>query len=131
MKKLSGEGLHTLTLDQLRLAVSLTVGKLKVVVERLFKVKQAKQALFLQVSHDDPCPENIGDQEDRELYYFGIQVVHNIHGVVLQHRQGSPPDACRLVISCHQLLCDYVTALQLHSAAAMLSLSFSCRLDLQ
>ena len=75
----------TLTLDQCHLAVSLTVGKLKVVVERLFKVKQAKQALFLQVSTDDPCPENIGDQEDRELYYFGIQVLHNIHGVVLQH----------------------------------------------
>ncbi len=58
--------------------MSLTVGKLKVVVERLFKVKQAKQALFLQVSSDDPCPENIGDQEDRELYYFGIQVTCNM-----------------------------------------------------
>ena len=65
--------------------MSLTVGKLKVVIERLFKVKQAKQALFLQVSTDDPCPESIGDQEDRELYYFGIQVLHNLHRVELQH----------------------------------------------
>ena len=74
--------------------MSLTVGKLKVVVERLFKVKQAKQVLFLQVSNDDPCPENIGDQEDRELYYFGIQVICDIHRMVAAH-----PGACLLKIS--------------------------------
>ena len=58
--------------------MSLTVGKLKVVVERLFKVKQAKQALFLQVSSDDPCPENIGDQEDRELCYMTALQPHPV-----------------------------------------------------
>ncbi|GAB4818591.1 hypothetical protein N2152v2_005637 [Parachlorella kessleri] len=62
-----------------KLPVSLTVGKLKLMIEKLLRVKVAQQALLLvlppaaaegQAGAQPPEPEDITDEDARELRYF-------------------------------------------------------------
>lgn len=56
------------------IAGSLTVGKLKLLCERLFKVPAARQALFLKAGGENPMPDNIGHDDARELAFFSVEV---------------------------------------------------------
>ncbi|KAK9806127.1 hypothetical protein WJX72_002459 [[Myrmecia] bisecta] len=55
-----------------KIPASLTVGKLKLLCERLFKLPVARQALFLRVAHD-PMPENIGSDDSHDLGFWDVQ----------------------------------------------------------
>lgn len=55
-------------------AGSLTVGKLKMLCERLFKVPAARQALFLNAGGENPMPDNIGQDDAKELMFFSVEV---------------------------------------------------------
>ena len=56
---------------------SLTVGKLKMLCERLFKVPAARQALFLNAGGENPMPDNIGQDDAKELVFFSVEVHFN------------------------------------------------------
>jgi len=55
-------------------AGSLEVGKLKLLCQRLFKVPAARQALFLKAGGENPMPDNIGEDDSRDLMFFSIEV---------------------------------------------------------
>ncbi len=55
-------------------AGSLEVGKLKLLCQRLFKVPAARQALFLKAGGDNPMPDNIGEDDSKDLMFFSIEV---------------------------------------------------------
>ena len=53
---------------------SLEVGKLKLLCQRLFKVPTARQALFLKVGGENPMPDNIGQDDSKDLMFFSVEV---------------------------------------------------------
>ena len=55
-------------------AGSLEVGKLKLLCQRLFKVPAARQALFLKAGGENPMPDNIGEDDSKDLMFFSIEV---------------------------------------------------------
>ena len=55
-----------------RLPASLTVGRLKALVERLLRVPAAEQALALALPDGAP-PEDITGEDGRELSFFGLR----------------------------------------------------------
>lgn len=57
-------------------AGSLEVGKLKLLCQRLFKVPAARQALFLKAGGENPMPDNIGEDDSKDLMFFSIEVDH-------------------------------------------------------
>lgn len=57
-------------------AGSLEVGKLKLLCQRLFKVPAARQALFLKAGGENPMPDNIGEDDSRDLTFFSVEVGH-------------------------------------------------------
>ena len=57
-------------------AGSLEVGKLKLLCQRLFKVPAARQALFLKAGGENPMPDNIGEDDCKDLMFFSIEVNH-------------------------------------------------------
>lgn len=52
---------------------SLEVGKLKLLCQRLFKVPAARQALFLKAGGENPMPDNIGEDDSKDLMFFSIE----------------------------------------------------------
>ncbi len=56
------------------LAGSLEVGKLKLLCQRLFKVPAARQALFLKAGGENPMPDNIGEDDSKDLMFFSVEV---------------------------------------------------------
>lgn len=57
-------------------AGSLEVGKLKLLCQRLFKVPAARQALFLRAGGENPMPDNIGEDDSKDLTFFSVEVGH-------------------------------------------------------
>ena len=57
-------------------AGSLEVGKLKLLCQRLFKVPAARQALFLKAGGENPMPDNIGQDDSKDLTFFSVEVGH-------------------------------------------------------
>lgn len=57
-------------------AGSLELGKLKLLCQRLFKVPAARQALFLKAGWENPMPDNIGEDDSKDLMFFSIEVSH-------------------------------------------------------
>ncbi|EFN56852.1 hypothetical protein CHLNCDRAFT_144451 [Chlorella variabilis] len=56
-----------------KLPVTLTIGKLKLMLERLLRVKAAQQALLLVPPEGSASqPEDVSDEEGRELRYFDV-----------------------------------------------------------
>ena len=55
-------------------AGSLEVCKLKLLCQRLFKVPAARQALFLKAGGENPMPDNIGEDDSKDLMFFSIEV---------------------------------------------------------
>lgn len=53
---------------------SLEVGKLKLLCQRLFKVPAARQALFLKAGGENPMPDNIGEDDSKDLMFFSVEV---------------------------------------------------------
>ena len=53
---------------------SLEVGKLKLLCQRLFKVPAARQALFLRAGGENPMPDNIGEDDSKDLMFFSVEV---------------------------------------------------------
>ena len=50
------------------------IGKLKLLFQRLFKLPAAKQALFLKNGGENPMPDNIGEDDSRDLLFFSVEV---------------------------------------------------------
>ncbi len=50
------------------------MGKLKLLCQRLFKVPAARQALFLKAGGENPMPDNIGEDDSKDLMFFSIEV---------------------------------------------------------
>ena len=53
---------------------SLEVGKLKLLCQRLFKVPAARQALFLKAGGENPMPDNIGEDDSKDLMFLSVEV---------------------------------------------------------
>ena len=49
------------------------IGKLKLLCQRLFKLPAAKQALFLKNGGENPIPDNIGEDDSRDLLFFSVE----------------------------------------------------------
>ena len=52
----------------------MTIGKLKTICERLFRVASSRQTMFLKPSDDNPMPEEIGREDHRDLMYLDVEV---------------------------------------------------------
>ena len=52
------------------------MGKLKLLCQRLFKVPAARQALFLKAGGENPMPDNIGEDDSKDLTFFSVEVGH-------------------------------------------------------
>lgn len=50
------------------------MGKLKLLCQRLFKVPAARQALFLKAGGENPMPDNIGQDDSKDLMFFSVEV---------------------------------------------------------
>ena len=50
------------------------IGKLKLLCQWLFKLPAAKQALFLKKGSENPMPDNIGEDDSRDLLFFSVEV---------------------------------------------------------
>lgn len=50
------------------------MGKLKLLCQRLFKVPAARQALFLKAGGEKPMPDNIGQDDSKDLMFFSVEV---------------------------------------------------------
>ena len=55
-------------------AGSMEIGKLKLLCQRLFKVPAARQALFLKAGGENPMPDNIGEDDSKDLTFFSVEV---------------------------------------------------------
>lgn len=50
------------------------MGKLKLLCQRLFRVPAARQALFLKAGGENPMPDNIGQDDSKDLMFFSVEV---------------------------------------------------------
>ena len=71
------------------IAGSLEVGKLKLLCQRLFKVPAARQALFLKAGGENPMPDNIGQDDSKDLMFFSVEV-SSLSVLVTQSQMSGP-----------------------------------------
>lgn len=50
------------------------MGKLKLLCQRVFKVPASRQALFLKAGGENPMPDNIGQDDSKDLMFFSVEV---------------------------------------------------------